>query len=563
MNNLISYIDYQKLSPSEKLDFFDGEIASVINSMKDNELNNFLRRIILDNSENSYVRKSAQKIFIECVFLKKIKVWQALSLLVGDWNDTAEIFLEMQRVKDLYFFYDEEPDEIERIFSLYLEHDELEIASEAYLNLGLVNMQKSFIAETENEIFDYLDKSKNYLKQADKLIENRIDAQFYEIVVSIINDAVRGIKGDFKRQLDNLAILLYKKEVYSFDFKVNSFDLGFYRALYSLFSIEQEMPNKWLDYRHGFSKLHTEYAEIKNQQIKERLNESVVSSAFISMLDDKFIEPYFALNYNSQISKINDYLDEQEPNSEIYNFLVRVKTLAQDNDFKKKVETASIRESFLKMFPDRNPTTIDNTLQKIDISISLDLLYALEELIELSIDDFLDKLFLSSVKLQGNRVYRGNFSEDDRNTYISDLLDGGNYMTKDQTRWSKSAAGRSAGEIDIMVKDKKAFPYAIIEALNLKSLDTAYIITHIDKIFTYDTTGFNYNFILVYANVKNFGKFWKNYIDFVSKHNYKYKFELIEDVKAYNYADIKLAKAKHIRNEKEVFLYHLGINLFE
>ena len=327
MNSQITYTDYLQFSLTEKFDFFDSGFSRVINSMNDTELNNFLKNIILDNSENSYLRRSAQKVFIECAFLNKIKVRQALSLLIDDWIYTSEVFLEMQRVKDLYFFYDEERDEIEGIFKTYLDDCELEIASEACLNLGLVNMQKGFIAKDFKEIVDYLTKSKDYLNQADRLIENRIDAQYYKIVVSIVTNAILGIKGDFKRQLDNLASLLYKKEVYSFNFKVSSFDLGFYRILHSLFSIEQEIPSKWMDYRHGFNELHAKYAEIKNQQLKERLNESIVSSAFIEMLDNKFIEPYFALNFNSVLSQIDTYLEEQEPNSDIYRFFVHIKTL--------------------------------------------------------------------------------------------------------------------------------------------------------------------------------------------------------------------------------------------
>ena len=114
-----SYMDYTNFSISEKFDFFEIEISNVVQTMEERRLNKFLKSIILDNSANSHIRKSAQKVFIECVFLKKLKPRQALNLLIDDWIETSELFLEIQRIKNLYFLYDKEPSEIEDIFINY------------------------------------------------------------------------------------------------------------------------------------------------------------------------------------------------------------------------------------------------------------------------------------------------------------------------------------------------------------------------------------------------------------------------------------------------------------
>ena len=558
-----SYMDYINFSISEKFDFFDIGISNVVQLMEERKLNKFLKNIILDSSENSHIRKSAQKVFIECVFLNKLKSRQALNLLIDDWFETSEVFLEAQRIKDLYFFYDKEPNEIENIFINYSNNEEHELASEAYLNLGLINMQKGLLCKEQSKIYDYLNRSEDYLHQANRLIENRVDAQYYQIIVSVIKDLVSRNTGNLKRSLDNLASILYQKKIYSFDYKENAFELGFYRVLSSISKMIEDNPKQWLDYPKEFSKLHTQYSEIKNQQIKDRLNESVVTVAFSNMIRKEFLEPYFSLNFNSEISKIDTYLQDQKDGSELYNFLVHVKTLAEDTHLKKKIETTSIKQQLRNSFPNRSETAIENALKKRKSNTSLDLLNVFEELRNPSIEKFIDELVLACVKLQGNRLYRGDFSEDDRNTYISDLLDGDNYRTKDQTRWSKSAAGKSAGEIDILVKDNKSLPFTILEALNLKSVLKGYIIIHIDKTFKYDTTGFEHNFIIAYVNVKNFGVFWKKYIQFISTHTYQYKFVSIKEIMDYNYADIRIAKAEHIRNGKRIYLHHIAINLSE
>jgi hypothetical protein len=213
-------------------------------------------------------------------------------------------------------------------------------------------------------------------------------------------------------------------------------------------------------------------------------------------------------------------------------------------------------------------SAFDKLMEKINIGdfIKFDInngIYMFDKFRPPSIKEFIDRLIKACIKLQGNRVYRGNYSEDDRNTFISNLLENDDFNTKDQTRWSKSHVGKSAGEIDIFILDKRNFPYAIVEALNLASLKTDYILLHIDKIFNYDTTGLEYNVILNYSSAKNFDILWSNYVTLITNHTYKYKFIEFEMVNEYTYTDIKIGKAMHLRNGQKIFLYHLMVNLHD
>ena len=203
-------------------------------------------------------------------------------------------------------------------------------------------------------------------------------------------------------------------------------------------------------------------------------------------------------------------------------------------------------------------------MNKVNNSASpVEWLSAYDSLKSDSIEKFTDALISACLKLQSNRIFRGDFLEDDRNTYISDLLDSSGYQTKDQTRQGTSYAGKSAGEIDILIKDSRGLPFSIIEALNLDSVKSDYISRHIDKLFNnYDTSGLENNFILVYTNVINFGDFCKKYINYIStKHEYKYMFKSINKLDVYRYTDLEIHKAEHIREDKKVFLYHIIVKL--
>ena len=385
-----------------------------------------------------------------------------------------------------------------------------------------------------------------------------------ELFSSILLDLLSLKTANIDNQLNKLSETLKEKWLYSFDFKENVMDVSFYKTLKSISNIIKENPINWTEYPIEFNKLYECYADVKNQEIKNRLNKSNLSQTFVAMCDEVFIEPYFVLNFHSQIVKIDNCIQEYPEDSPLYDFLIHIKKLAQDNNFKKKVDIETVEQKLKNCFPKRSAAAIAKTLKKIkDPKKILDeLINVFEELNAPSIDKFIDSLVLACVKLQGDRIYKfsnDKIDENDRNKFIAQLLDSAGYYIKDQPLWGESPGGKKDGEIDLMFYDSRRLPFAIIEALNWGTLK--YLKTHIDKLFNkYDTAGFENNFIVVYANVKKFGVLCKKYIDYISKHNYKYDFQNVKEIDDYHFADLKIYKAEHIRHGNKVFLYHVIIN---
>lgn len=176
-------------------------------------------------------------------------------------------------------------------------------------------------------------------------------------------------------------------------------------------------------------------------------------------------------------------------------------------------------------------------------------------------DKLLRDIFLACVKLQRNNLYR-NVSEDERNDYLRDLLETNGYHVKDQTRQGVSNSGKASGEIDILIQDN-GLPLAIIEALNLSSLNRSYLNMHLDKIYKYDTLGNAFNFVLSYVKVADFGVFWSKYCQHIKEHIYPYKLISIDESidNEYKYSDIRLVVTKHNRNGRETLLYHICIKI--
>jgi hypothetical protein len=561
----LTYTEFCTYPLSKKIDFFDNEVAAIVESVEGNQLFKFLKTIILNITENALIRRFAINILVESVFLGKIKDRQAISVLVDDWEESPHIFVEIQRIKDLFYFFDLEPD-IQKIYNSYLKNPELEIVTEVQLNLGYIYLQKGFESVNKEEMIVFFQGAIQHFREADSCIENRVDAKFYRIFSAILLDLLSKKTANIANQLNQLSEILNEKWLYSFDFKENVMDVSFHKSLIHLSGIIKEKPAIWTEYSFEFNKLYENYAEIKNQEIKKRLNKSKLSSLFLEMCDEYFLEPYFSLNFHAQIVKIDNCISKYSEGLPIHTFLTYLKKIAEDKNFKKKVDAETIVQKIKNIYPERNETAIEQEVSRIkDFTNPIEILNALEEINGPSIENFIDTLISASIKLQANRVYRGVFSEDDRNTYISDLLESGGYRTKDQTRQGTSYAGKSAGEIDILVKDSKGLPFTIIEALNLTSVDTAYISKHINKLFNnYDMAGYEFNFIVVYANVINYFNFCKNYINYVSKkHFYKYPFLSCKELPEYRYTDLKVYQAEHIRQGNKVFLIHVIINLSE
>ncbi|MED1800120.1 hypothetical protein [Brevibacillus porteri] len=176
-------------------------------------------------------------------------------------------------------------------------------------------------------------------------------------------------------------------------------------------------------------------------------------------------------------------------------------------------------------------------------------------------DLFIRDLYLACIKLQARKLYVST-TEDERNDFITDLLETNGYRIKDQTRRGSSASGKSSGEIDIFV-EKNGMPFTIIEALNLDSLNTNYLDTHLDKIYSYDTTGNVFNVCLSYVKVKDFSSFWDKYCDYVKKHEYPVML-VSSDINAdrdYPYSDIRFMTTTHNRSGKNTRLYHMCVKI--
>lgn len=120
---------------------------------------------------------------------------------------------------------------------------------------------------------------------------------------------------------------------------------------------------------------------------------------------------------------------------------------------------------------------------------------------------------------------------------------------------------KGSGELDLLVKNYREQPLAVVEAMNLDSVDKNYIAEHIDKLFLYDTCGLDRNFIVCYVKIKKFASFCKRYQAYLQQHRYTYPLQSVEERS--DYSEIRLYDVALMRNEKNTVITHVLVHLQE
>ncbi|GAB3750042.1 COR domain-containing protein [Spirosoma pomorum] len=216
--------------------------------------------------------------------------------------------------------------------------------------------------------------------------------------------------------------------------------------------------------------------------------------------------------------------------------------------------------SVLKLFQKNKRVTIDCHQSALEIPV-VKLLRGYDSIREG--DRTFEHLMIACSQLQGNYKIVDK-KEDSRNSFISNVLSNRGLKVKDQTRWGSSPSGLSQGEIDIKVEDDNGIALSIIEGLNLYSLDTNKITSHVNKIFDYDPNGLENNYIISYVESKNFVDIWGKYIDVILNINYKYPLNrgFVDLSDTYSYGShLKIGLTSYNINENTNNIYHIFIKM--
>ncbi len=295
-----------------------------------------------------------------------------------------------------------------------------------------------------------------------------------------------------------------------------------------------------------------------------------IDKLFIEALDlfpkDEFIKTTYAsylFHHKKMIEKSEEIcleiMDENPDNYGINNFYNQI--LFAKGEKKQAIDNLS---SWIKRFSEiRNPTKNDTkqlesfkkTLDNIRNTKNNQLEKGNFEYFKNLTQNIIDILVKMSKRDDGKK------SENIHNDYLSDFLQERKYNTDNQARTGNKL-------IDIEIQKENGATISIIEGLKLSGLDRNYIYDHIFKLLNeYDKTGNFVNYIVVYSECDDYSNLWKKYLNFLNEMNdfktgLNYKIQMVKDRNnETGKADIFFAETIHNRNNEEISIYHLFVNM--
>lgn len=151
--------------------------------------------------------------------------------------------------------------------------------------------------------------------------------------------------------------------------------------------------------------------------------------------------------------------------------------------------------------------------------------------------------------------------ENIRNDYLCDILRTAQVLVLDQSR--SGSANQDSGELDFLFQDRSSLQdYAIMEALNLKSMNKPYIQEHINKLVNdkyYNVNGLKELYLLVYADINNFLAFCQKYERFIMNSIYPSEILSTKKVELSKQRNIKIWR---IELKDGTILHHIVLKMF-
>lgn len=555
------YNNYVLKDLKEKIYFWDIIFIQEAKNLDTESMLQFLKDVILDNNEALYCKMRALKEMISWTFLNKIKQRKTISFLLDEMTNSNEELLECNRLKYLALFYQREKQDVKDTLLKKCNDKNTLVKAEAKYQLGLIMFYDSNDMHDKREFLNSIIEAQQIFNEAALIEENRIDAELLSLICSYINSSFSFDLESSKETYQQINELIFEGILLQIDDQLFPFYLNIGQNISRVQQVINKNPHTWIDYKKEFNKLCLDFYALSNFSYKNNDLYMALTDRMNERLKKEVIEPVFKYNYKATLSKIEVILSENDISDQTTSFLKYLEGILLSEDIKEvDYNQEWLKENF-PMLTEDDWDSFNGSLGQSNVSGAIyNLLSAMQRLTPAKV---LDDIVQSCIKLQANSMYK-DCIEDVRNDYIRDILSSQKYQLRDQTRQGTSREGKASGEIDILILDNN-MPYSLFEALNLDSLNTSYLKAHIDKIFKYDTLGYEYNFLVSYVKIKDFSSFWSKYIDYIKKYKYPYPLDSFEENvdDKYYYPNLKVASTTLLRNGVKTILYHICVLMQE
>lgn len=359
----ITHEKYLKLDLKEKVNIFDNfeetlENYNLTEPEDKQSLKTLISKVFKDETD-TYIRRKSLESLCDLTILNVVRKGFTTDFLL-EIQDTEDIYVLTVCIKFLFFFHEEEELEVVNKLIQFCNHHSGEVTSEAYFRLGQIYLFKA----NEIDYLDNLQKSNEFFEKANLEVENRLDAELFERITSIL--LRRNQEGDV---FENIGEIIWKLTAFDFSSEVNILYFKLYECIQTLHFLVNSRPDEF--FKNEFNTLCDNHYKLINSTLENQIEDKYLS-LFKSNLLSNYFEPFYRNSLKAEKARVKRLSNTQENESQFWNYIIGL--LEKEPDKKKEDFDLILGLSNIV-----GPQKIKNIDGKIDLSNPHEIISFIEE----------------------------------------------------------------------------------------------------------------------------------------------------------------------------------------
>lgn len=300
----MNYDEFTALDVDRRIDWIDSFDLKECTAVGTNHAVKSLFRSIYDGDSNAYIRKRAIECISELTLFNIIRYGFTKDFLLEEILDNEDVFVEVARLKYLFLLYGDDPE----VYSKFVEASQSEfpeIASEAYVRLGLLHFLYKTGGRTDSSILKELEASRSFLHKATAMVENRIDADLFirvcNYLIALLGGDPLGAENDYYE----VVAIFRRRTIWGWLPGTELVEYSILNALARLrtIAIKSVGQNSWTDYRAEFLVLSKCMNDLLiNESLEPRFAKT--QTAFHENITLPIVSEYYVNNLSACVLKI-------------------------------------------------------------------------------------------------------------------------------------------------------------------------------------------------------------------------------------------------------------------
>jgi len=346
--------------------FYETEYADIF--LTSREAKTFFNSLIFDEECNSFIKLKVLKAVLWYCNNEWLTPEYAYDLYLDIKDENP--FILTQKLKGL-FLLGAEKESTQKAFNSLKDHQDGEVASEAYYNSGMATFFMNGVSRNIEFTIQSLNLALKQFESAIEIVENRTDALIFRKLTQLLIDIITNKEKDNLDDIASISSDLQKYQLAKLDNQLPLVDLEVFDCLVSLDKASQVLSkvDNWFDYRTELTKVNKYLFEILSINSTQDFFPLTIITNWKEKVNKNVFTPFLKLSLQAKIAAISSLRKSlSESDSDLKYFLDKV---TQETDKKKDDANVELNSVALKrLFPSLPLNRLKEVVKSKDVTQS-------------------------------------------------------------------------------------------------------------------------------------------------------------------------------------------------